>query len=258
MPPEAMFGATRKSVTRQSSTDGTSTIWLRAREYDASTSSFGEKTPSYFTVWLLPPYLSSSLNCAVFCREQREVRCGPLSPLGRIAEERRVHVVARVHLPRALRGVRGDLALAIDAAEVVERESRASASTLSARATSASPTRVDRPEEEQPVLNDRPAERDADVASRAALGLHGAVLDWNCLPVALDAARPRVAEHAAVRVVGAALGDDVDDAADGLAELGLVAARLHLHFLDEVVRRAVAERAEDDRVRPERAVAGCS
>ena len=37
-------------------------------------------------------------------------------------------------------------------------------------------------------------------------------------------------------LVGAALGDDVDDAAGRLAELRLVAAGLDLHFLDEVER----------------------
>ena len=78
---------------------------------------------------------------------------------------------------------------------------------------------------------------------------------WTCLYVALEAVRPEVAEQAAAQLVRAALGDDVDDAAGRLAELGLVAAGLHLHFLDEVERQAVAERAEHDRVRPERAVA---
>src|SRR4029077_1201322 len=50
-------------------------------------------------------------------------------------------------------------------------------------------------------------------------------------------------------------GDDVDDATGRLAEFGLVAAGLDLDFLDEVERRRVAERAEDDRVGPQRAVA---
>ena len=57
------------------------------------------------------------------------------------------------------------------------------------------------------------------------------------------------------RVVRAALGHDVDNAAGGLAELGFVSARLDLDFLHEVERRAVAERAKDDRIRAERAVA---
>ena len=68
--------------------------------------------------------------------------------------------------------------------------------------------------------------------------------------------RLRVAEHRSPQLVRAALGDDVDDAAGGLAELGLVAARLHLNFLDEVVRRGVAERAERARIGPQTAVTG--
>jgi hypothetical protein len=40
-----MLGTTRKSVTFQESTDGTSWISFRACEYAASTTSFGEKTP---------------------------------------------------------------------------------------------------------------------------------------------------------------------------------------------------------------------
>src|SRR6185436_1174735 len=72
---------------------------------------------------------------------------------------------------------------------------------------------------------------------------------------ALEAARLRVAEEGSVQIVRAALGDDVHDAAGRLAELRLVAAGLDLDLLDEVERRRVAERPEDDRIRPERAVA---
>ena len=75
------------------------------------------------------------------------------------------------------------------------------------------------------------------------------------LPVALGPVRTGVTKHRPAQVVAAALGDDVDDTAGGLTELGLVAAGLHLHFLDEIKRRGVAERSENDRIRPERAVA---
>ena len=70
-----------------------------------------------------------------------------------------------------------------------------------------------------------------------------------------ETVRTRVAEGAALEVVRAALGHNVDHAAGRLAELRFVAAGLHLDFLHEVVRRAVAERAEHDRVRSQRAIA---
>ena len=57
------------------------------------------------------------------------------------------------------------------------------------------------------------------------------------LPVALQPSAAEYANAAAVQFVGSALGDDVDDAAGRLAELGFVAARFDLDFLHEVVRR---------------------
>src|SRR5438445_164772 len=58
-------------------------------------------------------------------------------------------------------------------------------------------------------------------------------------PVAFDLLRPSVHERRSAQVVRSALRHDVDDAAGGLAELGLVAAGLDLDFIDEVERRRV-------------------
>ena len=192
----------------------------------------------------------------------RQERRRPLRPVvagRRIAEERRVDVMAGIDLPRALRRVPGDLPLAIDAALIEQREE--AGRRCRRRCPAPGSVRVSQlgsiaPKKNKSVLDDRAADRRADVAQVGPERLHGAVRRLKLLPVAFDALRPRVAEHAALDLVGAALRDDIDDAADRLAELGLVAAGLHLHFFHEVVRRAVAERAEDDRVRAERAVAG--
>jgi hypothetical protein len=56
-----------------------------------------------------------------------------------------------------------------------------------------------------------------------------------------------VAEEAvagAVEVVGARLGEDVDDRAGGASTLGRVHVGLHLHFGDRIHRRAHADRAD--------------
>ena len=119
------------------------------------------------------------------------------------------------------------------------------------------PRRVDGAEEEQPDSGRREAAFDAGVGAALADGVHGAVRRLVDLVAALELRRLEVTEHRSAQVVGPALGDDVDDAAHRLAELRFVAAGLDLDFLHEVERRAGAERAEDDRVGADRAVARC-
>ena len=62
-----------------------------------------------------------------------------------------------------------------------------------------------------------------------------------------------VAEDLSVVLVGAALGEHVEEAARGGAVLGVVAARVHFHLADEVVVQVGAEGA-GDRVRRVEAV----
>lgn len=65
---------------------------------------------------------------------------------------------------------------------------------------------------------------------------------------------PEVPEGASAQRIRSTLRDDVGDPARGLPELRLVPRRLDLYFLHEVEGQAVAERAEHNRVRTERAV----
>ena len=177
------------------------------------------------------------------------MRCGPISPVAGSPKNDASKRCARSACHVAFRRVVGDAAIAIDVAQRCERKSlrRVERGRL--------PLRIDRAEEEQPVAQDRSADRGADIAQSRRDGvdrpfdaLHGVVRGF-------EAVRLRVAERAAPELVRPALGDDVDHAAGRLSELRFVAAGLHLDFLHEVVRRAVAERAEHDRVRPERAIA---
>ena len=62
----------------------------------------------------------------------------------------------------------------------------------------------------------------------------GAVGRDDRLRVRLQRVAVVVAEDVAVELVAARLRDDVDDAAGGAAVLGLVAAGLHVHRLDEL------------------------
>jgi Na+/alanine symporter len=89
----------------------------------------------------------------------------------------------------------------------------------------------------------------AGLVSLAAFGIGNMVLDrlyravdrLELREVALQLLRPRVAEDRAGVPVRAALGDDVQHAADRLAELGRIAAGLDLGFPYEVERRRVAQ-----------------
>src|SRR5207237_4644730 len=96
------------------------------------------------------------------------------------------------------------------------------------------PRRIDRAEEEEVILDDRRAAFDAGVVVSRAERLNAAVGRLELRPVALDLRRACVSEQRSPDLVRAALGDGVADAAGRLAELGLIAAGLDLHFLDEV------------------------
>ena len=115
------------------------------------------------------------------------------------------------------------------------------------------PLRINGAEEEETVLDDWPPAFHAGIMQLRRQRLHGSVDRLVLLPRALEALRPGVAEQGTPKVVRAALRDDIHHPADGLAELRLVAPGLHLDFLEEVERYRVTERAEDDRVRAERA-----
>ena len=151
-------------------------------------------------------------------------------------------------LPRPLRRVVGDAAVAIDAAERPQRKS------LWGFERPRLPLRIDRTEHEQAVTENRCANSGASVAQSRRDRIHGALDALQGVVGRLERVRTRVAENAALQLVRARLCYDVDHAARRLPELRLVAAGLYLDFLHEIVRRAAAERAEHDRVRPQRAV----
>ena len=152
-------------------------------------------------------------------------------------------------LPRSLDGVVRDAPIAIDLSKRMQRK------LFRRHERRRLPLRVDGAEEEQAVVHDRTAERGADVAQSCRDGVDGALDAVHGVVVGFEAVRTDVSEPAAFERVAAALRDNVDHPAGGLSELRLVAARLHLDFLHEVIRRAVAERAKHDRIRPQRAVA---
>jgi hypothetical protein len=109
--------------------------------------------------------------------------------------------------------------------------------------------RIDRTEEEQAIRYHRAAGLAADVTGAGGRQVHRAVDGRDLVVRALEGIRTEVAECTAAERVASALRDDVDDTARRLAVLRLVAAGLHLGFLDEVEGDAVAERPEDDRIR---------
>ena len=178
-------------------------------------------------------------------------RSGPLRaqfPARRVAEQRHIEAVAVRELVGELERVVEVGPLPVHEAEIFEREPRRRLQL----------TRVERgiegAEDEQAIGDDRTAGLDAEIGLLVLAELHGAVQALVSLRGRLQERRPRIAERGAAEPVAAALGDDVDHAPHRLPVLRLVAAGLHLHFLDEVERRGVAERAEDDRVAAQRAV----
>ena len=155
MPPETMFGTTRKSVTRQSFTDGTSTIWLRACEYAASTSELRREDA------VVPHRLvvaAELVELAVLRRVLREQRRGPLRPVvavRRIAEERRVEVVVRIdscHVPFAEYEVIWRFRSMPPRSKSGNRRLPSASTLFGALKRPRLPARIDRAEEEQPVL----------------------------------------------------------------------------------------------------------
>ena len=98
-------------------------------------------------------------------------------------------------------------------------------------------------------LTDVPAEVEAVVGSRIARTAHaGQVRIDSRHEHALGLQRIRVVidEPVAVKGVSAGLGDDIDDAAERPAILGLIAARLDLDLLDELVVDRLALNAFQD------------
>ncbi len=181
--------------------------------------------------------------------EQRAVALGPVVAVGRIAEGGHVDPMVGVELEGQLARVGDDPALArplahAGAAQVHRRERESSGGDERA----ALELGVDGAEEEHLVLDDRTTEGAAEVEVLAAVRVHGAVHGRERPEAALDPLGLEEPVDAAVEGVGAALGDDVHDAAGGHAVFRLEAARLDLRFLDEVGGDAVAQGAEHDRV----------
>src|SRR5947207_15795366 len=88
------------------------------------------------------------------------------------------------------------------------------------------PLRIDRAEKKHAVPHNRSAAFDTRVVQLCVERLDRAVVRLILRPRALCSLRPCVSEYRAPKVVRAALRDHVHDAAGGLAELGLVTARL--------------------------------
>ena len=180
-------------------------------------------------------------------------RRGPLRTVGavrRIAEERSVEPVVRRHLVADLARVRVRTTVLVDLPERPEGEAGRGDQL------GALHRRVVGAEEEQTVLEDRPAHGESALIPCRAGRVDRPVRRADLGPRRFELFRPHVTEQAAPELVGPALRDHVDDAAGRLARLGLEPGRLDLHLLDEVERDPVAKRLERDRVRPGGAVAG--
>ena len=128
-----------------------------------------------------------------------------------------------VDLLRALRRVGDDPPILIDVAEAAQREARRARRTWCA----ATADRSRRRRTADPGPRDRRLRRPTSL-DLVAGHVDGAVQRRHLVVVALEALRTEVAEQAAAQRVRAALRDDVDHAARGLSELGLVAAGLDL------------------------------
>ena len=106
------------------------------------------------------------------------------------------------------------------------------------------PLGIERPEEEHLVSEDGTTHRDTEVAALfisyvgAAVSPVGEAVAARFQPLALEKPEDRPGDQ-----VRAALGDDVHQAAGRLAELGLVAAGLHLDLIDELGRDALTQPA---------------
>src|SRR5690606_32162449 len=100
--------------------------------------------------------------------------------------------------------------------------------------------------EPQLVLDQAAADVEAGVADEieVALGDDGAALAADDLAATLELAGGIEGPHTAMELVGAALGDGVDDTAGGPAVLGHEPAGLDAHLLDELDREAGAVETE--------------
>src|SRR3989454_5359275 len=106
--------------------------------------------------------------------------------------------------------------------------------------------RVEGEEVEELVFDERPAHREREVLHVLVDAVGRPAVQLDELPRRLQAARARIPGHASLEVVGARLDDRVDDAAERLAVLGLEAAGLDLHLVEELAGDAGAKRAVVD------------
>src|SRR5262249_17810596 len=103
------------------------------------------------------------------------------------------------------------------------------------------PGRIDGAEEEHTVFQDRTASLHTAVVTTRGCRLDRAVWCLHLRPGSLNAARTIVVKRRTLECIAAALRDDVDDAASGLAELCFIPSRFHFDVLDEVERGRVAQ-----------------
>jgi hypothetical protein len=105
------------------------------------------------------------------------------------------------------------------------------------------------------IPDDRAAGLGAGVVIVGADGLNRSVGRLDLRPGAFQVLRPGIPEEGTAKVVGAALRDNVDDAAHRLAVLRFIARGLDLNFLHEIEWRRVAKRTERRRIGAQAAVA---
>ncbi len=144
--------------------------------------------------------------------------------VARVLEEAADQRLAVGELPGELAGAEVAVALALDRA-AGERPGGEGAGQLVVHPVVGA-------EEPEAVLDQVAAEVDPEVLAGEAGG--GAVVRHHRLGVALQGIVVVVAEEVAVEFVAARLGDHVHDAARRVPELGLVAAGLDVHRLDEL------------------------
>ncbi len=148
------------------------------------------------------------------------------SPLLGISEDRR-------HDARARPGVPGELP-AIDVRPRVEGVGSACGGSLLGNPVRRLADPVVRAEEPETVLEDVPAESEADVPPIDRRLLRRQDVLVRDLDVGPHPARVVVAEDVPVKIIAARARHGVDDAADRVAIFGPVAPGLDLHFLDRL------------------------
>src|SRR2546430_13084386 len=138
----------------------------------------------------------------------------------------------RALLPGDFAGVRRAVALAFDFAKAAKRE------PVGCDECSRVLQATDGAVEERLVPNEAASRADANVVTGGGGRVHGPIRRLHLHPVRFKLVGPRVAEPAAVKYVGPALGDQVHDATRGLSELRLESRRFNLGLLDELGRHA--------------------